>query len=926
MLFCLSADDSIFDMSQSTPLTSPARRPTRATSELSRTSLGEHAAASQSGDEHRHPQEENAQSSRKRPARAAVLQRRSYKEAETQPEESYSTQNDTQNDDGDTDMVDQPLALHTPTATPRRQKPTAGGSGEDAPLSAYKQLKDYSPIEIPVDACAVCGGVSEDDPVVQCRLCKVQVHSELCYGPAIPLTTGQRANWYCDRCSESMGTKHVTCCVCPNTDDQAFKRTDTGEWIHASCATWLTGPKWRDPSKRNIVYDVSKIESSQWHTPCKFCTGKGAVIQCTYGHNTSHRCRFMYHVPCGVRFGIFYDLRGTDELSQEEIAELDDDCDDVFFHSFCKAHADLAHEVKTNNSFVATVSARKRKKKGVRRGRARKDTKGKKGQEATKSEKEEVETEERSRVSEGDDDSDCEPWSKRLKTESDKRVNRSINLADTSIDTTGDSSAAATPLRAGDALFRSLFHAPSSSPFLSPTVEAPIGTTAAATFGPESTAIRKLAFSPPAIGTTSIGISTRSSPGKVSELPTLMRAASAGTMTSSQASAASSMRPQLTRTSSLRNPMLLPAAAAASSTISPQSSRSRDVSRAPTPSSTFSRPPLRSMGRDEVASRDAAAKNFDDSLSTPALPKSRALGRRQIVLLGTKLADDQQKLLEELAAELNQIAKADKSKSRTEKPVYVQSHFDDSVTHVVTTTSESENFLLQSRTVKYFQGLVAGCWVVGVDWVSASLCARKLVDESDYLVRGDAKFNHGEVTQGAKRARNQSQRDFFRNMHFVWRPTTNSKESTAGDVRKLIEMGGGVVSDVLPGVHTARRKSKQLKHDSDLEDADSQSEILLSESSPMAAVPAGSLLGPVIAGARWFLLVDDTVIPKAKGSKTPLQHLKSYVTPADWNHCVQHGIDIVGVSWLFDSISAFRIQPTEKLRMQKDVNDERMTH
>lgn len=352
------------------------------------------------------------------------------------------------------------------------------------------------------------------------------------------------------------------------------------------------------------------------------------------------------------------------------------------------------------------------------------------------------------------------------------------------------------------------------------------------------------------------------------------------------------------------------------------------------------------MAREEVAHRDAtAAATTRSSAASPltTMPKSRALGRRQIVLLGTKLGEDQQKLLEELAAELNQIAKEEKShgraaaaSSRTDKLVYVQTHFDDSVTHVITTTSESEEFILQSRTVKYFQGLVAGCWVLGVDWVSASLCARKLVDESDYLVRGDAKFQGGAVTHGAKRAHNQSQRgDFLRGLHFVWRATPNSKAATEEDVKKLIEMAGGQVSDVLPGVQPLRRrkaKGEADHHESDLEDGDySQTENLpmtsLSESSPSKpAVRTGSIMagggggGSVgVAGARWFLLVDDTVIPKAKGSKTsPLQHLKSYVTPADWQHCVAHGIEIVGVLWLFDSISAFRIQPTEKPTTHED--------
>ena len=106
--------------------------------------------------------------------------------------------------------------------------------------SAKKPRKGYPIKDLPAGTCAVCCQHSEEEETVSCKLCKVSVHRQLCYGPlfAGELDEKARNEWYCDRCSPSMGTKVVSCALCPNLDDQAFKKTDQGTWVHASCALW----------------------------------------------------------------------------------------------------------------------------------------------------------------------------------------------------------------------------------------------------------------------------------------------------------------------------------------------------------------------------------------------------------------------------------------------------------------------------------------------------------------------------------------------------------------------------------------------------------------------------------------------------------------------------------------------------------------
>ena len=296
-----------------------------------------------------------------------------------------------------------------------------------------------------------------------------------------------------------------------------------------------------------------------------------------------------------------------------------------------------------------------------------------------------------------------------------------------------------------------------------------------------------------------------------------------------------------------------------------------------------------------------------------------------MVLMGTRLDAEQQALLEELAALLNDLAKEHKQDKQgfphhsTDKFVYVQQNWDSNVTHVITAATESSGFVLPSRTIKYFQGLLSSSWVVGIDWVVASICARKCVAEAEYLVQGDAKLDGGRPTFGAKRARANREK-IFANQHFVlvlpFKPTMRK------DVEQLIVMGGGEVREEFPkvvGGRSSRRASSSdmEAHASDIEEEEASQSSLTSPAksrgaaaaSPAAAAAASSSSSAAAAAAaaaalpgKWYLLSDDTA------ANTRAQ-LKKHVSPSLWNTCEQQHVAVVGVNWLFDSISAFKLRP-----------------
>ncbi|KAM5272935.1 breast cancer type 1 susceptibility protein [Ctenodactylus gundi] len=76
------------------------------------------------------------------------------------------------------------------------------------------------------------------------------------------------------------------------------------------------------------------------------------------------------------------------------------------------------------------------------------------------------------------------------------------------------------------------------------------------------------------------------------------------------------------------------------------------------------------------------------------------------------------------------------------------------------------------RTLKYFQGIAGGKWVVSYFWVTQSIKERRILDEHDFEVRGDVV--NGGNHQGPKKARESPDRQIFRGLQICcYGPFTN---------------------------------------------------------------------------------------------------------------------------------------------------------
>jgi len=167
------------------------------------------------------------------PVRGARAARKNYRDPGSQDDTPMSSMQDESGDDREAASDDGDDEAELQLA------PVPVSAASAPQCSATKALKGYPIAALESGTCAVCCAHSDEEATVTCQYCAVSVHVALCYGNTThTLTAAERAAWHCDRCSEATGVRQVTCCMCPNTDDQAFKKTNDGRWIHASCAMW----------------------------------------------------------------------------------------------------------------------------------------------------------------------------------------------------------------------------------------------------------------------------------------------------------------------------------------------------------------------------------------------------------------------------------------------------------------------------------------------------------------------------------------------------------------------------------------------------------------------------------------------------------------------------------------------------------------
>jgi hypothetical protein len=187
------------------------------------------------------------------------------------------------------------------------------------------------------------------------------------------IETIPEGEWFCEPCSENVN--NVRCCVCPNEDDKAFKKTAEGTWIHLNCALWIPETIFAqplcspvrdvaciDPRRFNLVCFVPKMGLSSCFRIVPFAGRRVVLVFNAASPIVS--CRFMvtsaslhvshcFPVPCAIRSGFRCEMR-------EKISAGDQD--QVFFHVFCPKHFSEAVRVDSVNSLGLDFMKRRKRK------------------------------------------------------------------------------------------------------------------------------------------------------------------------------------------------------------------------------------------------------------------------------------------------------------------------------------------------------------------------------------------------------------------------------------------------------------------------------------------------------------------------------------------------------------------------------------
>ncbi|GAB5365093.1 hypothetical protein AAMO2058_001027100 [Amorphochlora amoebiformis] len=122
-----------------------------------------------------------------------------------------------------------------------------------------------------------------------------------------------------------------------------------------------------------------------------------------------------------------------------------------------------------------------------------------------------------------------------------------------------------------------------------------------------------------------------------------------------------------------------------------------------------------------------------------------------------------------------------------------------SSTHIITSARKQNGYILSSRTMKYFQGMITGAKVLSLEWIEESLKHGRLMRERPYWVLGDPQGG------GAKKARDGAvDRKIFKG----WRVLFSGDMKRFGDkqmLADLIRKGGGEtvesLGDLVESIH-----------------------------------------------------------------------------------------------------------------------------
>eukprot|EP01083_Nonionella_stella_P085253 236304_1 len=134
------------------------------------------------------------------------------------------------------------------------------------------------------------------------------------------------------------------------------------------------------------------------------------------------------------------------------------------------------------------------------------------------------------------------------------------------------------------------------------------------------------------------------------------------------------------------------------------------------------------------------------------------------------------------------------------------------VTHLVTPATIKEDAMLTATTIKYYQSVVAGCWVLCFDWVGQCVANDQLCDETSYQVQEDRTGRDG--CRKARELRMNKECNGLFSKVTVFIASAFERTKLDDGLRKLFEIGGAEVMNVsildLTETHTKELMDKNM--------------------------------------------------------------------------------------------------------------------
>ena len=164
---------------------------------------------------------------------------------------------------------------------------------------------DFRWVELPERCSICCMEETEADYMLECRSCKLRVHRS-CYGEVIGPKKDEDKMWQCEPCNFGVRPTTLSCVLCSNKHDRAYKRTKgplpdgsvsifsrdrvlaETAWIHVSCAHHHPEPCFTPPEDGGFYSPIFKLDSKALQNKmneleCMFCHKPAASRQCSYG-------------------------------------------------------------------------------------------------------------------------------------------------------------------------------------------------------------------------------------------------------------------------------------------------------------------------------------------------------------------------------------------------------------------------------------------------------------------------------------------------------------------------------------------------------------------------------------------------------------------------------------------------------------------